>query len=194
MNHHSVHAAVELADTYAGKAEGGLKAARAIAASEAFRKYDWLRNVPVRNLSGNLRGIVVNKRWAVVFHFAEDGLKSVEKVTLLAALAENMAKAYHQTDAILESKDSWDMKAAKLSTQVSSVAIRTAAGAIPAGTHLLATSIGGYCQLAGLVGWQGAVRLDQKLKSLDASLTSSFEKVTDGDRMYAFINNHLVFR
>jgi hypothetical protein len=194
VNHHSIHAAVEIGNNYAEKTERGFKIARAIAASEAFRKYNWIKNVPVRNLSGNLRGMVVSKRWATVFHFAEDVLKPVEKVALLAALAENTAKAHHQIDTILNSTDSWDSKAARLSTQVSSVMIRTVGGAIPAGAHFLATSLEGYCQIAGLAGSQRATNLDQKLKSLDASFSSVFDKVTDGNNMNIFINKYLVIR
>jgi hypothetical protein len=194
VNHSEIHAAVEIGNHYAEKTEGGLKVARAIAASEAFRKYSWIKNAPIRNVSGNLRGMVVSKRWAIVFHFAEDALKPVEKVALVAALAENIAKAHHETEAILNSKESWDLKAARLSTQVSSVMIRTVGGAIPAGAHMLATSLGGYCQIAGLAGSQRALNLGQKLQSLDASFSSMFEKVTDGENINIVINKYLVIK
>ena len=192
MEHHDVHAAVEIVAKHLEETAGSLKVAKAIAASEAFRKYKWIKGVPVRNVSGNLRGMVVSKRWATIFHFAEDALKPVEKVALLAALAENMAKAHNQSDAILHSHDSWDSKAARLSTLVSSVMIRTVGGAIPAGAHLLATSLEGYCRIAGLAGSQQALNLDQTLKSLDASFSSNFEKWTDGHNMNIWINAHLV--
>jgi hypothetical protein len=194
VNHHSIHAAVEIGNHYAEDTEKGFKFARAIAAAEAFRKYDWIKNAPIRNGSGNLRGMVVSKRWATVFHFAEDVLKPVENVALLAALAENIAKAHGQIDAVLSSTDSWDIKAARLSTQVDSVIIRTLGGAIPGGAHLLAMSLGGYCQIAGLAGSQGATNLDQKLKSLDTSFSSMFENVTDGNNMNIFINKYLVIK
>jgi hypothetical protein len=194
VNHHGFHVAVEITSKYSEKSEGGLKVARAIAASEAFRKYNWLKNAPVPNLSGNFRGMVVNKRWASVFHLAEDALKPIEKVALLAALAENIVKTHHQIDAILKSKDGWDTKAARLSTQISSIAIRTVGGAIPAGAHILAISASGYCQIAGLAGSQGAMRLNQRLTSLDAWVSASFDKVTDGENMSVLINNYLVIR
>ena len=194
MNHDAVHAVVEIARMISEKVEAGAKIAKAVSASEAFRKYKWLRNVPKRNVSRNFRGMVVNKRWAVVFHFAEDALKPIERIALLAALAENIVKAHDQIDSILDSKDGWDIKAARLSTQVSSIAIRTVGGVVPAGAHVLATSLSGYCQIAGLTGLQGAAKVDLKLKSLDAFVTSSFEKVTDGENISIFINNHLVIR
>src|SRR5690349_1209301 len=71
MKHDSVHAVVEVGHNVAKKTEGGLKVVKAVAASEAFRRYNWLKNAPVKNISGNMRGMVVNKRWATVFHFAE---------------------------------------------------------------------------------------------------------------------------
>ena len=194
MNHHMIHAVVEVSEKYSETAEAGLKAARAIAATEAFRKYDWLKNVPVRNVSGNFRGMVVNKKWAGVFHFAEDALKPVEKLALITGLAANILKASRETEAILKSNDTWDSKASRLSTQVTSLVTRTLAGAIPAGAHMLALSLSGYCQMASLAGLHGAMNLDQKVKLADASLTSGFEKVTDGENMYVFINKHLVVR
>jgi len=194
MNHHNIHAAVEIASRAARNVEQGLKGARAIAGFEAFRKYDWIRNVPLRNTSGNLRGMVVSKRWATVFHFAEDALKPLEKLALFAALAENIGKSYHQFDQILESNDSWDGKAARLSTEVSSVMIRTVADGIPSGVHLLATSLEGYCQIASLAGSERAAHLDQTLRSLDLWFSSGFEKVTDGSNMNAFINKYIVIK
>jgi hypothetical protein len=194
MSHHGVHAIVEVGHKTVETVESGAKVARAISASEAFRKYDWLRNAPVRNSAGNFRGMVVNRKWATVFHFAEGALKPIEKIALLAALAENLAKAHHHIDVILKSKDGWDTKAARLSTEVSSIAIRTVGGIIPSGAHALAMSIGGYCQIAGLAGSQGALKMDARLKSLDASITSSFNKVTDGENISIFINSHLVIR
>lgn len=96
MNHHDIHAVVEVSSKYLDRFDNSLKAARAISASEAFRKYNWIKNVPVRNVSGNLRGMVVSNRWAAVFHFTEDVLKPVEKLAVIAALAENIAKSHHQ--------------------------------------------------------------------------------------------------
>ena len=63
MDHTKVHAVVELVDK-GHKAVGIAKkvnlVARGIAGSVAFRKYDWLRNAPITNVSDNLRGMVVN--------------------------------------------------------------------------------------------------------------------------------------
>jgi hypothetical protein len=194
MDRKSVHAVIEIINQLGEKAEGGLKTARAIAASEAFRKYNWIKNAPVHNVSGNLRGMVISKRWAVVFDFAESSLKVVEKVAILAALAQNIAAAHHNFDTVIQSSDRWDSKAARISTQVSSVMIRTVAGSIPAGAELLSTSISGYCQMAELAGVSGANTLDRNLRGLNARFKSQFDKVTDGDNVNLFIQKHLVIR
>lgn len=194
MHPHQFDALVEVGSKGSEKVEAGLKVTRAIAASEAFRKYNWLKNAPIRNVSGNFRGMIVSKRWATIFHFAEDTLKPVEKVALIAALAENIVKAEHQFGAIMKSRDSSAQKAARMSTQISSIALRTAGGAIPAGAHILALSLGGYCQVAGLLGSQRAFDLDRRLKSLDTKVTSLFDTVTDGEKINIFINTHLVIR
>jgi hypothetical protein len=80
---------VDIGHRISEEVETGARVARAVSASEAFRKYNWLRNVPLRNASGNFRGMVVGKRWATVFNFAEDALKPIEIIALLAGLAEN---------------------------------------------------------------------------------------------------------
>lgn len=192
MHHHGVHAVVDIGNRISEKVETVAKIAKAVSASEAFRKYDWLRNAPVRNASGNFRGMVVSKRWATVFNFAEDALQPIEKIALLAALAGNIVNAHHRIDSILASKDGWDTKAARLSTQVSSIAIRTVGGILPASAHVLTIALSGYCQIAGLAGSQQAAAMDQKLKAFDAFVTSSFNQVTDGENISIFINNHLV--
>ena len=194
MNHHHVHVVVDVGGKASEKVESGIKVAKAVSASEAFRKYDWLRNVPVKNASGNFRGMIVSKKWATVFHFSEKILKPVEKITLVASLAENIVRAHHQIDSIIASRDGWDAKAARLSTEVSSIALRTVGGVIPAGAHMLATSLRGYCQIGGLAGLQEALAADQTLREIDAFITTSFEKVTDGENIRIFINNHLVIR
>ena len=138
--------------------------------------------------------MVVSKDWANVYHITEDVLKPVEKVLLLAALAENIANARHQIDAILESGDTWDLKAARLSTQVSGIALRTASGFIPESAHLIALSLDGYCQVAGLAGLRSAPKLEQKLKQSEAWVTSWHQKVTDGENIWMYINHRVVIK
>ena len=192
MNHR--HAAVEIADQALDSTGGALKTFRVIAGSEAFRKYDWIRNVRGLNSAGNFRGMVVSSRWGTAFHFAEESLKVVEKVAVFAALAANIYKARDEIHGILNSNADWATKSSQLSTQVSSVCLRTVFGVVPAGAHVIAKSIGGYLQLADLAGLHQASRWNKALQSLDASGQATFDRVTDGNNIYLFVNKYLVIR
>ena len=144
------HAVVEIVDKAAGGTEGALKAGRVISGSEAFRKYDWIKNIRPANTVGNFRGMVISSRWAVMYNFAETSLKVVEKVAVFAALAANIYKAKNEFQKIIASSEDWGTKSSRLSTQVSSVSIRTLGGVIPAGTHIIAMSLGGYLGMADI--------------------------------------------
>jgi len=77
----------KLLTTLAKGREGGngerllLEFARAISGSEAFRKYEWLKAAPVKNVGGNFRGMVVSARWRAVFDFSEKYIQKTEKVS-----------------------------------------------------------------------------------------------------------------
>ena len=189
MNHHQIHTAVEIIDSAFEKTGQSLKAAKAIAASEAFRKYNWLKNAPVHNVSGSFRGMVVSSRWSATYHFAEDVAGPVEKVAIFASLAANLAKSYHEVERILQSNSDWGTKSAQLSSQVSSISIRTLGGVIPGTAHLLAMSVEGYCQIAGLMGVRQAGGYVDKLKAYDARLITTFDRYTDGDNIYVMMNS-----
>ena len=181
---------VELADY----TEAAIKSAKVISGAEAFRKYNWLRGVPLTNQAGNLRGMVVSARWATVFHFASNALKPVEKVARFASLAANLSKAKLEMDKIVSGDDNWMLKGARLSTQVSSVCLRTVFGDVPFAAHLISKSLGGYLQLADLAGIPKAGSWNTNLLRLDHSFQDTFHSVTDGDKMYLLVNKYLVFR
>jgi len=210
MNHKHVHAVVEMVDRYGekthkqfekveerfNKVEHSLKAVHAIAASEAFRKYDWIKDAPIRNTFGDFRGMVISKRWASIFHIIEKAdhiLKPIEKVLLVAGIADNIFKARQEIATILASQDSSDFKAARLSAQVSSVLLRTVASGVPASAELLATILGGYCQIAGLAGSKEAIEFAKKLQTMSVSVNTTFEKITDGDKIYLLVNGRITF-
>jgi hypothetical protein len=193
MNH-KIEAIVEISDAVSGWTDRGFKTAKAIAASEAFRKYSWIKKLPIMNSEGNFRGMVVSSRWATTFHFTEGVLKPLEKVAVFAALAANLVRAADETDRILASSDSWGLKGSRLSTQVTSVCVRTAFGAIPAGAHVLAISLGGYLQLADLAGLHQANPWNKAVRSLDAYASTTFDTVTDGNNIYLKVNKYLAMR
>ena len=194
MHLHDVHAVVEIADNAADGADHTISSIKAIAGPEAFRKYQWLANAPMKNVSGNFRGMVVSRRWATAFHFAEGADKYVGPVAAVAALADNIFKSSYEINWVLNSNADDATKAARISSQISSICLRTLGGAIPSTGHLLALSLEGYCQIAGLLGVPKAQRAVDRLRSYDVRLSSTFDIVTDGDNIYTFVTNHLVLR
>jgi hypothetical protein len=58
--------------------------------------------------------------------------------------------------------------------------------------HLPSTSLSGYCKIAGPAGSQRTMNLDERIKSLDASFSSTFEKATEVDNISIIINKHIV--
>ena len=187
------HAVVEIVNTtdkVAGGVDNTNSMVRAISASEAFRQYNWLSDAPILNSAGDLRGMVLSAQWRTAFQVTTKIGDVAGKIATIAALAANIVKASGAIDSILNSKDSWDVKGAKLSTQVSSVAIRTVTGVVPAGVDLLTKSLSGYCMLAGVVTNsrfqpQSCVA---KLSQADVYVQTTFDKVTDGNNIYMFLN------
>jgi hypothetical protein len=117
MNHTHVHAVVEIVDK-TGKATGAVSTsvnvvAKAIAASHAFRKYDWLKNAPVKNTSDNLREMVVNANARIVYDFSVKYGSKIEKFNTFATVATALADSADEILDIIQSKDTWDIKSAK---------------------------------------------------------------------------------
>ena len=140
---------VHATDKTAGAIDSGTGLLRVISVGHAFREYDWLYK-PALNSAGNFRGMVISKNWRTVFQVTSDYKETLGNIALIAALAGNIVEARSQISTILSGKDSADIKAARMSSQISAIAIRTLTGVVPAGTHILATSLQGYCQMAGL--------------------------------------------
>jgi hypothetical protein len=191
---HAIVEIVETADKVAGGADSANSAFRAISASEAFRKYNWLTSQPGLNSVGDLRGMVVSARWRTAFNIAGDAGEVLGRVALVAALAGNIVKASKEIDAIVSSNASWSEKGARLSTQVSSVAIRTVGGVVPAGFEMVAFSLQGYCQLGGVVSGQSfdPRACVSNLKAATKYVNTTFDHFTDGNNIYQFINIYLV--
>ena len=194
MDLHKIHAAVEVADHVAGGVTTAGGWAKAIAASEGYRKYSWIKNAPARNFAGNFRGMVVNPKWAARFQWADKALEPVENAALLLSLAVNISKSRHEVAQILASQDDWTIKGARLSTQVSSAAIRTVVG-VGTGVLDLGTFVtSGYLQMADLAGLHRAADWNKSLKAANLRLNSFVDTVTDGNNIYLFINSHLVIK
>ena len=69
----------------AGYANGAI---HQISAAEAFRKFDWIRDLPIENRSGNMRDMVINAKAHTLFKITSD----VGDILLLAAFAKSRVK------------------------------------------------------------------------------------------------------
>ena len=73
--------------------------------------------------------------------------------------------------------------------------LRAVTGVVPAGAHLLAKSLEGYCDLAFvLTGGSNTAPLTwaEGLQSLDSQITAAHRQIFDGQNYYNFIMHHLV--
>lgn len=174
------------------------KVFRIISGSEAFRTYNWLKNVPATNVAGDFRGMVVNARWRGAYQISNklaDNLEAAGNYIILASLALNLYKNKEAIARILSTKDPSATKAAKLSALTSSMILATIAGVVPAGAHLLALSLEGYLRLASLASGQKFNSSDaiKKLAKVDASVRHAYKVVSDGDELYYFLTTHFVY-
>ena len=181
---------VELTDY----ADATVKSAKVISGAEAFRKYNWLRGMPLANSSGNFRGMVVSARWATVFHFTSNAVKPVETVAGLASFAANLSRAKSEMDNIASGDDNWMVKGARLSTQVSSVCLRTTFDILWSTPALISKSLSGYLQFAELLGIPNVGSWNTNLLELNHSIQDTVHSVTDGDKMYLLVNKYLTYR
>ena len=138
--------------------------------------------------------MVVSKNWATIYHVSEEVLRPLEKVALIAGLAENTYKSWGEMERIYKSDLNPWQKAEQLSAQVSSVIIRTLGSGVTGGAHVLAKSASGYLQLGDLLGVPHANQLNAKLLNLDKRFESGFEKVTDGHNINYLVHKYLVIK
>jgi len=192
MEHNQVHAVVEHIDT-GGKVVGAVKssvnvAAKSIAASEAFRKYQWLKKMPKLNKAGDLRGMVINAKARVVYDFTVKYGTKLEKFNTFVTVAVALADSAEQTYDIVQGKDSWDIKAAKLGTQATAVAMNVLTGVVTAPAHALLLSLQGYCDMADVLRGQAVGTCGSNLKALDSAIMTSAKQVSDGKNIYTYVN------
>lgn len=192
MNHTHVHAVVEIVDK-TGKATGAASTgvnvvAKAIAASHAFRKYDWLKNAPIKNTSDNLRGMVVNANARIVYDFAVKYGSKIERFNTFATVATALIDSAEETLDILQSKDSSDIKVAKLGTQATAVAMNVLTGVVTGPAQILLLSMQGYCNIVDIARGERIGTCGRTLKAIDAVIESSAKQVSDGKNIYTFVN------
>ena len=192
MEHKRAHATVELIDK-GGKgvdfANSSVNVvAKSIAASEAFRKYDWLRKMPIKNSAKNMRGMVINAKARMVYDFTIEYGTKLEKFNTFVTVAVALADSAEETWDILQSKETWDIKTAKLGTQATAVAMNVLTGIVTAPAHALLLSMQGYCDMKDVLGGQAIGTCGSTLKALDSAIMTSAKQVSDGKIIYTFVN------
>ena len=175
------------------------KVVKVISATQAFRKYDWLKNAPVTNIAGDLRGMVVSAKWNTAFQFtvkAGKALDTLGKISSYATLAVAVAESYDEVDQILQSKQPWNLKAAQLSTQVTGICMKYLTGIVTAPTHAVLSSmpLQAICAQIDLargnkIGSVGSCQWT--LKATDTAIQSAAQQVSDGNQIYVFVNTTL---
>lgn len=200
MHHGHVHAAVEVIHGAAHKtdkvvqtAESAQKIAKVITASHAFRKYDWLHSVPVHNVNGNLRGMVLSPRWRAAYNISVKYGNTLERYHLgaYASVAAGLMDSSDQILNILESSDSLGLKGAKLSTQATAVAMNVLTGVVTGPAHVILLSLQGYCNIAEVARGKPLGTYSQTLKAIDVSIQSAATQVSDGSNIYFFVNTQI---
>jgi hypothetical protein len=193
MDHSKPHAVVEIVhkgNEIVEKAESAGTVAKVMTASHAFRKYDWLHSAPKLNGSGNLRGMILNARWRGAYNISIKYAAQLEKyhVGALASVITGIADSSKEITEIWESEDSMDIKAAKLSTQATAIAMNVLTGVVTTPTHALLTSLQGYCYIADMAKGKPVGTFGKTLKAIDASIQSAAQQVSDGNNIYLFVN------
>ncbi|HZL53675.1 MAG TPA: hypothetical protein VFC37_22290 [Terracidiphilus sp.] len=166
-------------------------ATQVITLSAAFQKYSWLHLKPIMNVSGNLRGIVINARARSVYEFAVKGEKVANSVGAFAAIVVSLASVYGESVAIMESNDDGTTKGAKMSSQVASAALRAITGmvVVPEVT-MLSNSISWAAR--NVEPWfpaqqTGLQNISQFAGDYANNVTAKFQSITDGNNIYNYI-------
>jgi hypothetical protein len=131
--------------------KGAGSALQIISGSEAFRKYDWLRKVPGLNRADNLRGMVVSRKWRIVFEQTSEGVQILGKVATIASFAANILEQYAKVENVLQSRDDAFLKGLRLSAIAGTAAERVLIGTVTGLVSAALFSMQGYCRIVGLV-------------------------------------------
>jgi hypothetical protein len=183
------HFIVEFADHLEKSLEGSGKAATQIAKSSAVRAFratviEAGSHIPhpVTNSSGNLRGMVLSKRFHTIYHVSSNVAEKFEKYDRALAFASIIIEIGKEADNVhhvFKSNFSKGEKLRQTDLIVSTAILRAVTGVVPEAAHWIAKSLEGYCELGSLVsggklkteGWVGALR------STDVLIKTTHEKL-----------------
>lgn len=203
MDHSQAHAYVELAKKTNETAENVNHVAKAITASQAFRGHQWLKSIPnmaawnatgpLKNVAGNFRGMVLSKQWRAAFDVTIKTGKALERVGTFLNVVGILEHSYEEVGQILTSKDSTDIKAAKLGAQMTGAAMYFFTGMVTPVAKALLTSmpIQGYCDMVDLARGVPVGSCSEALKSVDIAIDMAAEEVSDGNEIYTWINTEI---
>ncbi|SIN90258.1 hypothetical protein [Vannielia litorea] len=155
-----------------------------ISASEAFRKYDWLRGAPVLNKSGNLRGMVINKNARVVYTISS---KAADKIAVVSAVIE-MAKEWDRAKTVYASNADNSEKFSRITLLFSASILRSVTSIVPTAVEIGALSLKGYGDLFSLVtGSSGGTQFGKAATDFARNVRTIHSRQWDGENWYNFI-------
>lgn len=169
------------------KVTQGTKAGGMLAAGQAFRRFDWLAFEPIRNSSGNLRGMVVNKHMRTIFQFTKKIDQHSNKLAAAGALIE-VAKEMDRIQKVMNSNIADSEKYSRALLLGSAAILRSVTSVVPGAVELLSTSAKGYAMLySEISGSKAGYKLADQMGRFSKEVTAIHKKQWDGETWYNVI-------
>jgi len=199
MKSTDLHVAIKIVDQAGGaidKLSEVNKVAQGVSAMQAFREFDWLKWAPVTNYAGDLRGMVISGEWRTAYQFTVTSGKVLDVASTAAAVAAlgiGIVESYSDMESIVKSNGPWNIKGAKLSTQVAGIAMKYLTGIVTAPMHavLMSMPVQSTCPMIDESMKQPTGTCQQTLKFVDLSFQSAAQQVSNGSNIYTFVNTTL---
>jgi len=181
---------VENALTIAEETANGI---RLLSATQAFRKYSWLKDEIARNKSGNLRGMVISGKFKTVYKVSGAAGKTLQNAALIIKFYEESKRAQPEMERIFMSNATWEVKAAKISTQVSGICIRTLTSLVTSTAKTMSwvlrktTSLHPLYRLDKALGTNVVDRAFDSVDGFTNQVTVFVDRKTVGNELYYII-------
>ncbi|MEL6530996.1 MAG: hypothetical protein AAGK01_07230 [Pseudomonadota bacterium] len=140
----------EVVDTVGKVSDANSLVLKPIAASHAFRKYNWLKMEPTLNKSNNLRGMVINKNARTVYKISNKAGKYLDKLAVLAIVVE-LTKESERIKQVWNSDLRQSERVGRSIMLGSAAILRSVTSVVPATVELAALSISGYGDLYSMI-------------------------------------------
>jgi hypothetical protein len=163
-----------------------------IALPNAFRKYSWLHLAPEVNKSANFRGIIISSRWKSVYQISRKVRTYAEHLGTLATVGSAVLSSVDEIEEVWKSSAPAAQKAAQLSTQLSSMALRVITGTLvipetQAILSVLSTTCSAVSRLASRQK-DNLATVKQSIDDYQNDITAKFLHFTDGNTLYHFVD------